>query len=298
MNKKPACKINGIEYPSADKITTRISTLRRSMACTLLNRDACTPEQEQLWMHFFPDKKCAYCGHEATHLDHLHPMIRDNEPTGYGTDPGNLVPCCKKCNTPKGNMAWEDFMRSSKCEHTKKPNKTLQESIDERIQNIKDFQVALPAEHTDLTAAMRQQWKNRWNALEQELKKTEAMLMDMKRQLYGTGGSTNSNKQTSPSSKHTPNAAKTLTKSAGVGTGRASTQLVFQPADEQQFKKDLLISKKAHFVLTYASGDVKTISWHAPNFKVTSNLRKNITSKTFWRSRIKDGLIKVEVSVD
>ena len=191
MNKKPACKINDIGYPSADKITSRISTLRRSMACTLLNRDACTPEQEKEWLKFFPDNKCAYCGQEATHLDHLHPMIRDNEPTGYGTDPGNLVPCCKKCNTPKSNMEWEDFMRSSKCEHTAKPNKTLQESIDERIQNIRDFQIAIPAKHTDLTAAMKQQWKDRWNALEDELKKTEDMLMDMKNQLYGTVASKN-----------------------------------------------------------------------------------------------------------
>lgn len=298
MNKKPACKINGIEYPSADKITSRISTLRRSMACTLLNRDACTPEQEQLWMIFFPDNKCAYCGQEATHLDHLHPMIRDNEPTGYGTDPGNLVPCCKKCNTPKGNMEWEDFMRSSKCEHTAKPNRTLQESIDERIQNIKDFQVAMPAKHTDLTAAMKQQWKNRWNALEQELKKTEDMLMDMKRQLYGTGISAKQNKQACPNSKHTSSTTKTSTKNVGVGTGGLSTQLVFQPANEQQFKKDLLKSKKAHFVLTYKSGEEKTISWNAKDFKVTSNLRGNITTRSFWKNRIKEGLIKVEVSID
>lgn len=191
MNKKPACKINDIEYPSADKITSRISTLRRSMACTLLNRDACTPEQEQEWMKFFPDNKCAYCGQEATHLDHLHPMVRNNEPTGYGTDPGNLVPCCKKCNTPKGNMDWEDFIHSSNCEHTVKPNKTIQESIDERVRTIKDFQKAMPAKHTDLTALMKQQWKDRWNALEQELKKTEDMLMDMKIQLYGAGASGN-----------------------------------------------------------------------------------------------------------
>ena len=91
MNKKAACKINNIEYPSADKITSRISTLRRSMACTLLNRDACTPEQEREWLKFFPDNTCAYCGQEATHLDHLNPMIRDNEPTGYGTDPGDSI---------------------------------------------------------------------------------------------------------------------------------------------------------------------------------------------------------------
>ena len=185
MNKQPACKINDIGYPSSDKITSRISTLRRSMACTLMNRDACTPEQEQVWLKYFPDNKCAYCGQEATHLDHLHPMVRDNEPTGFGTDPGNLVPCCKNCNTPKGNMAWEDFMRSSKCEHIAKPNKTIQQSINERIQNISDFQKVMPAQFTDINPAMKQQWKTLWQSLEQQLKNTEDMLLDMRRQLYG-----------------------------------------------------------------------------------------------------------------
>lgn len=186
MNKKAACKINNIDYPSADRITSRISTLRRSMACTLMNRDACTPEQEQEWLKFFPTKTCAYCGAPATHLDHLHPMIQDNEPTGYGTDPGNLVPCCKNCNTPKGNMDWESFMRSKKCVHTAGQNKTVQDAMKDRIQNIKDFQKAMPAKHTSIDAQMKKEWYDQWNILEQELKKTEKMLLDMKRQLYGS----------------------------------------------------------------------------------------------------------------
>ena len=296
MNTKAACKINDIEYPSADKITSRISTLRRSMACTMMNRDACTPEQEQEWLTFFPDNKCAYCGQPATHLDHLHPMIRDNEPTGYGTDPGNLVPCCRKCNTPKGNMDWEDFMRSSKCEHTAKPNKTLQESIDERIQNIRDFQAAIPARHTILTAAMKQQWKDRWNDLEQELKKTEDMLMDMKRQLYGHSAPVKQKR--TPCTNRTTTSCTAKNPKGNVGNSGLSTQLVFQPTDEQLFKTELLKRQKAHFVLTYKSGDVKTVLWNAKDFKTTSNLRGNITSKNFWRNRHKDDLVKVEVYID
>lgn len=200
MNKQPTYKINDLEYPSSDKITSRISTLRRSMACTLMNRDACTLEQEQVWLKYFPDNKCAYCGQEATHLDHLHPMIRDNEPTGFGTDPGNLVPCCKNCNTPKGNMAWADFMRSSKCKHMEKPNKTLQESIDERIQNISDFQREMPARYTHIEPTMKQQWKELWCNLEQLLKQTQDELMDMKRQLYGNSASGNQTGTTTPKS--------------------------------------------------------------------------------------------------
>lgn len=296
MNKRAACKINDIGYPSADKITGRISTLRRSMACTLLNRDACTPEQEQEWLRFFPDNKCAYCGQTATHLDHLHPMIRNNEPTGFGTDPGNLVPCCKKCNTPKSNMDWEDFMRSDKCKHTAKGNLTLQESIDERIQNIRDFQMAIPAKHTTLTSVMKQQWKDQLNALEKELQKTADMLMDMKRQLYGNNAPATLQKTASTNSIQKSCTTKNPTRSAG--TGRLLTQLIFHPADEQQFKDELLKSQKAHFELTYTSGEVKKAPWNAKGFKHTSKLRGNIESKNFWRNRLKDGLIKVEVYID
>jgi hypothetical protein len=170
------------------------------MACTLMNRDACTPEQEQVWLKYFPDNKCAYCGQEATHLDHLHPMIRDNEPTGFGTDPGNLVPRCKNCNTPKGNMAWADFMRSSKCKHMEKPDKTLQESIDELIQNISDFQREMPARFTRIEPTMKQLWKELWCNLEQLLKQTQDELMDMKRQLYGNSASGNQTGTTTPKS--------------------------------------------------------------------------------------------------
>ena len=60
MNTRPACKINDLIYPASDKITSRISTLCRSMACTLMKREACSPQVEKEWMQFFPDKTCAY----------------------------------------------------------------------------------------------------------------------------------------------------------------------------------------------------------------------------------------------
>ena len=209
---RSTCKIKGLKYPSADKITSRISTLRRSMACTLMHRDACSPEQEEQWSKYFGDKMCAYCGRPATHLDHLHPMIRDNKPTGYGTDPNNLVPCCEKCNRSKGNMNWEDFMQSENCEHIAKNNKTPQESRDERIEIIKRFQTAMPADAKTLNSAVQQQWEAQWNVLEDALKKTEAMLLDMKRQIYGNSASGNQS-------------GIPLPKSGSAGTGKTSSEV-------------------------------------------------------------------------
>ena len=258
MNKKPAYKINGIGYPSSDKITSRISTLRRSMACTLMNRDACTPEQEQVWLKYFPDNKCVYCGQEATHLDHLHPLIRDNEPTGYGTDPGNLVPCCKDCNNPKSNMAWADFMRSSKCKHTAKPNKTLQESIDERVQNISDFQREMPAKFTDIDPAMKQQWKALWNDLEQLLKKTEDILLDMKYQLYATSASGNQTGTSVPKSSSSVTANTTATSSS---RRRYSDDEKYAEA-AYYLRKDASLSEVERICLGITNGNGSTAQRH------------------------------------
>ena len=115
--KRSACKINGLKYPASDKISSRISTICRSMASTLMHRNPCSVEEFEKWKKFFPDNECAYCGKRATHLDHLHSLVKDERPTGYGTDAANLVPCCTECNQPKSNMDWEDFMRSEKCHH-------------------------------------------------------------------------------------------------------------------------------------------------------------------------------------
>lgn len=75
-------------------------------------------------------------------------------------------------------------------------------------------------------------------------------------------------------------------------------ELIFHPADEQLFKEKLLERKKAHFVLTYESGKVLVTPWDAQRFDPSSKLKGNIQSKTFWRSRVKEGLIKVEAFVD
>lgn len=74
--------------------------------------------------------------------------------------------------------------------------------------------------------------------------------------------------------------------------------LIFYPADETQFKNELLARKKAHFDLTYESGKKITSPWNVYSFDADSNLKKNIQSRPFWRNKAKEGLVKVEVFVD
>jgi 5-methylcytosine-specific restriction endonuclease McrA len=53
---------------------------------------------------------CAYCGGKYTEWDHLRPIIRGKEPTGFITEIANLVPACGKCNQSKGGSDWKSWM--------------------------------------------------------------------------------------------------------------------------------------------------------------------------------------------
>lgn len=187
MNKRSACKINGFKYPASDNIAGRTSTVCRSMACTLLNRDACSPEEEEKWMEFFPKKKCAYCGKKASHLDHLHALIDNRKPTGYGTDPGNLVPCCSDCNQPKGNMHWEAFMRSNACNHIgDEETDDVQEAMNKRIANLHSFQIAMPPKFVEIDDEILMKWNTILQELDEMLKLAQESLQEIKEQLYKT----------------------------------------------------------------------------------------------------------------
>lgn len=184
MNKRPAYKINGFKYPAADKLESRISTIRRSMACTLLKRDKYDPAKDQKWMEIFPNKTCAYCGRPATHLDHLHALITEKGPSGYGTEPANLVPCCAACNGAKGNSNWEDFMESNKCGHTSGQGETEQQAKEERINNLKKFEKEMKPQRITIDEEIKERWEELLKTFEKMLKDAQTELLKMKEEIY------------------------------------------------------------------------------------------------------------------
>lgn len=188
MTKGKRTKIDGFKYPSADNIKGRTSTICRSMACTLLAREGCSTEEETLWKSFFPDKKCAYCGKRASHLDHLYALISDRKPTGYCTEPANLVPCCRECNQPKGNMYWEDFMRSDKCHHTSgsgsRDELEIVKAKEKRIEVMRKFQIAMPANKVDISDEILDKWESILNEFDKKLDDAQNELEDLKKLLY------------------------------------------------------------------------------------------------------------------
>jgi hypothetical protein len=59
-----------------------------------------------------PDEEltCVYCGSQAETWDHLVGLVEKGELRGYGHQIGNLVPCCKQCNSKKGAKDWETHL--------------------------------------------------------------------------------------------------------------------------------------------------------------------------------------------
>ena len=57
------------------------------------------------------DLECVYCGSDAETWDHMIGLVKKGELHGYGHQLGNLVPCCRKCNSEKGGKDWEDYLR-------------------------------------------------------------------------------------------------------------------------------------------------------------------------------------------
>lgn len=113
--------ILGIKVPTNDTIKSRTSTIAKSLATSIIPRIEPTQDEINRVKAFFPvdgelKLKCAYCSDPATEWDHFHPLIKDKKPSGYVTEIFNLVPCCRNCNSSKGNREWRDWMENSNSE--------------------------------------------------------------------------------------------------------------------------------------------------------------------------------------
>jgi len=62
------------------------------------------------------DLKCVYCDKPAETWDHVYGLVKESKFFGYGHVIGNLIPCCKKCNSEKGNRDWKEFIKKKRQE--------------------------------------------------------------------------------------------------------------------------------------------------------------------------------------
>jgi hypothetical protein len=244
-------------------------------------------------MAFF-DWKCPYTrrplhdsinkrdGSYAT--DHVYPQNKDW--CGLNVK-GNLIIVDKEANKAKGRLDIDTFMRTDS-------DFWLNHGIDlptrlERLKKIKDFQEKCKYDPDKVRIAISKLLNEHYTYIREEQEKFIKEILNV----LGEAGIK------APTKEYliTPTEIK-LEESNDKELKNVACSLVLHPADEQAFKDALLKSQKAHFVLTYDSGIIKETSWDVRSFNEASNLRRNIESRTFWRKRRSEGLVKVEVFID
>lgn len=251
-------------------------------------------EQEMYDTMDFFGWRCPYTGRDLRKslkdgdgsyaTDHIYPQNR--EWCGLNVK-GNLVIVDKKANAAKRDKDVETFLLTDTKELTDIDLQGLTRA--QRLQKIKDFQALCGYDPDKIRTVISPILKARYDVLRDD---QEACISHTLDELKGIGVKTIT-KPTLPAVTVSTTAGKSKRKK-----GNSRVELVFCPADEEQFKTELLKRKSARFVLTYDSGAVKTTSWDASKFKITSDLRGNIESKTFWRNAGKEGLVRVEVFID
>ncbi|HII01977.1 TPA: HNH endonuclease [Methanosarcinaceae archaeon] len=83
------------------------------------------------------DLRCVYCNEKVTEWDHLRPIVKNKQPTGYISDIYNLVPSCGKCNQSKGNKYWRDWIKS---DAPQSPKSKKIKDLDKRIQRLEEYE--------------------------------------------------------------------------------------------------------------------------------------------------------------
>lgn len=229
------------------------------------------------------DLKASVLAKDGTYVtDHIYPQNRFD--CGLNVK-GNLIIVDREANAAKGKMNVKTFMETDSDFWTELGvDKSTRMT---RLKKIQDFQKKCGYDPEQIRTVVALLMQEHYNAVRVE---QEKMIDNSLKELSKNGIV---KRLTTPAPKST--ALEVTTKSKKYSK---IPELIFIPADEKQFKNELLTRKKAHFDLTYASGKKVTSPWNASSFDFSSNLRCNIQSRPFWRNKAKEGLIKVEVFID
>ncbi|QYJ92759.1 HNH endonuclease [Shewanella spartinae] len=96
----------------------RRTTINHAFASAIAPSDDYSEEKMKQALSFLgqlPDSDllCVFCDSEAETWDHLLGLVKNGELRGFGHQIGNLVPCCKECNSKKGSKEFDRFIRES-----------------------------------------------------------------------------------------------------------------------------------------------------------------------------------------
>jgi len=110
--KKQSIRAHLNEYSIYQK---RATTINHAFASAIAENDAYNEAKldkalRALGQEPDEDLSCFYCDENAETWDHIYGLVKKYEYSGYGHVIGNLIPCCKKCNSEKGNQNWQSFL--------------------------------------------------------------------------------------------------------------------------------------------------------------------------------------------
>ncbi|MCK9488835.1 MAG: HNH endonuclease [Xanthomonadales bacterium] len=96
-------------------VARRKTTINHAFAAAIAPHDAydaARVREAMLVLGQDPEKDllCAYCGTQAQTWDHIFATVKDSGFSGHGHRLGNLLPCCKPCNSAKGNKDWRLYI--------------------------------------------------------------------------------------------------------------------------------------------------------------------------------------------
>ena len=102
-------------YSIFDKRSTTINHAFASAIAPSVNYDEKIINEalEFLGQNPNEDLKCIFCEKEAETWDHLTGLVKNKVLRGFGHQIGNLVPCCKECNSKKGSKEFEQFINET-----------------------------------------------------------------------------------------------------------------------------------------------------------------------------------------
>ena len=96
----------------------RKTTIAHAFASALASSDVYDEIKVEVALYALGQKSlnqlsCVYCDGPAQTWDHLENLVRKGKLNGYGHQIGNLVPCCRDCNSQKGGKPFRDFINAN-----------------------------------------------------------------------------------------------------------------------------------------------------------------------------------------
>lgn len=146
------------------KITSRSSTITNTFVQAIIPSVKFSAEEKEQALAILgmssEKMSCAYCGGKAREWDHLRPLVRGKEPTGFISEIRNLVPACSDCNQSKSGSDWRVWMEG-KAPNSPKTRGVL--DIAERIERLNRFEKWGDVKPLDLSKLADESfWTKHW----------------------------------------------------------------------------------------------------------------------------------------